>query len=160
LAVHSIKTLPSKPDLVGSPIMRHSLAMARPYPIALLMACLATGCSQSSETYAASCAVPLDHWGERRIAHHRYVQPIYIRADGSVLWNQAAISDTDLQSYMSQVSAMDQEPQIVLEVAPEAPCDRVSTVRSIVDEAPLCKGPHSLCSEGSNWKQWPEEAIS
>ena len=150
--------LSPKADVADSAIIVHYSVMPRRGLIAFLIACLVTGCSQSSKTYATSCSVPLQHWGEQRLAHQRYVQPIYIRADGSVLWNQVSISDTVLQDYVSRSSAMNPEPQIVLEVAPEAACDRVGTVRLILDDAPLCKAPNSLCSEGSNWQQWPRDA--
>jgi hypothetical protein len=72
------------------------------------------------------------------------------------IWNRVVISDATLRRYVAQMSSMNPEPQAVLDVAPAAACDRVEVVRTIMDAAPLCKGPHSLCSEGWNWKQWPE----
>lgn len=121
----------------------------------MLVAFLLTGCSQSSSTYALNCATPPDHWLGQEIVHMRFVQSVYIRTDGSVLWNKVMISDAILQRYMSRVSTMEPEPQIVLEVAQSASCERVETIRQIMDDAPICKGPHSLCSEGSNWEKWP-----
>lgn len=124
----------------------------------LLLAALAAGCSQQPRTYAANCSTPLAHWGREKngIGHLRTVQPIYIASDGSILWNQEAISDATLRRYMAQMSVMNPEPQAILDVAPAAACDRVEMVRTIMDAAPLCRGPHGLCSEGWNWKQWPE----
>jgi len=84
------------------------------------------------------------------------VQPVYIGSDGSVLWNKVAISDATLRLYMSQMSIMNPEPQAVLDISPATACSRVKTIRAIMDAALLCKGPHSLCSEGWNWRQWPE----
>jgi hypothetical protein len=102
--------------------------------------------------------MPLTHWGREKdgLSHLRIVQPIYIGSDGSTLWNKVIISDATLQRYMAQVSVMNPEPQVVLDIAPSASCKRVKSVRAIIDAAPLCKGPHSLCSEGWNWRQWPE----
>jgi biopolymer transport protein ExbD len=127
--------------------------------LVLLLAGLATtGCSRTPKTYAANCSTPHAHWGREKdgIGHLRTVQPIYIGADGSTLWNRVAISDATLRRYMAQMSSMNPEPQAVLDVAPAVDCDRVEAVRTIMDAAPLCKGPNSLCSEGGNWKQWPE----
>ena len=126
-------------------------------PVALMLALTAAGCERAPETYASSCEGPLPHWGREKdgIGHLRAVQPVYLASDGSVLWNRAVISDAVLKRYMVTVSGMNPEPQAVLEVAPTALCQRVKTVRAIMDSVPLCKGPHSLCSEGWNWKQWP-----
>ncbi len=102
--------------------------------------------------------MPLAHWGREKdgIGHLRVVQPVYIASDGSILWNQRVISDATLRHYMSQMSGMNPEPQAVLDASPSAACDRVAAIRTIMDAAPMCKGPHSLCSEGWNWRQWPE----
>jgi biopolymer transport protein ExbD len=85
----------------------------------------------------------------------RFVQPVYVGSDGSILWNKSLITDATLRDYVAKMSAMDPYPQVVLEVAPAAACQRVAAVRKIIDAAPFCHGPHSLCREGSNWKQWP-----
>ena len=132
--------------------------MARSYSIALAALWLVTGCSQADKTYAVGCSSLPSHWAGRRIAHLRAVQPIYVRADGSALWNERVVSDDTLKLYLSKASAMDSEPQIVLSVAPAAACERVDTVRSIMNGSSLCNGPHVLCSEGSDWKHWPEDA--
>ncbi len=84
------------------------------------------------------------------------VQPVLIGSDGSILWNAVAISDATFQNYMAKVSEMNPEPHIVLEVSPSAECGRVNKVRKIMDGAAICSGRYSLCSEGWNWKQWPE----
>lgn len=147
------------PNDIACPFaMGHCCAMSRFCPIALLMLGPIAGCSEPPKTYAASCSVPPGHWGERRIAHLRAVQPVYVGPDGALLWNRSVITDAVLRRHMMQASAMDPAPQVVLQVAPTAPCDRVRAVRSIMDDAPLCKGPHSLCSEGSAWKRWPVDA--
>lgn len=56
---------------------------------------------------------------------------------------------------MIEASSLNPVPQVVLEVSPSALCERVREVRSIMDSAPMCKGPHSRCSEGWNPKEWP-----
>jgi hypothetical protein len=82
------------------------------------------------------------------------VQPVYLASDGSVLWNHAIVSDNILRRYMMEINSMNPEPQVILEVAPAAACARVTAVRAIMDETPMCSGRYSLCSEGGNWKQW------
>ena len=72
------------------------------------------------------------------------------------MWNEGIISDAVLTRYMAKMSAMNPEPQVILEVAPAAQCNRVEAVRNIMNAAPICKGLHSLCSEGWNWQRWPE----
>lgn len=126
--------------------------------LVFLLSTLVSGCDRAPKTYAAGCSTPLAHWGREKdgIGHLRAVQPVYIGSDGSVLWNKAVITDTTLRRYMSQMSILSPEPQAVLDVSPAAACDRVEAVRAIMDAAPMCKGPHSLCSEGWNWRQWPE----
>lgn len=130
------------------------------YPLTLTFALgsLISGCDRTPPTYAAACSTPFAHWGREKngIGHLRAVQPVYVGSDGSILWNKALISDDTLRRYMSQMSVMNPEPQVVLDVSPAAPCDRVITVRGIMDANPMCKGPHPLCSEGWNWRQWPE----
>lgn len=147
-----------EPAIAGALGVRHYWMMARLDPIALLMVCLIAACSEAPKNYAESCSVPLDHWGKQRIAHLRDVQPVYVRADGSIIWNRDVIPDAALRRHMMRASVMDPAPQVVLQVAPTAPCERVKAVRSMMDEAPLCKAPHSLCSEGSDWERWPEDA--
>jgi len=116
------------------------------------------GCSRAPENYASSCSTPRKNWGREKdgIGHLRMVQPIYVASDGSTLWNNTVIPDAVLRRYMAGMSDMNPQPQAVLDVAPTAACSRVEAVRAIMDAAPLCKGPHSLCSEGWNWRQWPE----
>ena len=133
----------------------------RIYPAFALSAFLSlvtTGCGRAPENYASSCSTPREHWGREKdgIGHLRTVQPIYVASDGSTLWNKTVISDASLRRYMAIMSEMNPEPQAVLDVAPTAPCNRVEAVRAIMDAAPLCEGPQSLCSEGWNWRQWPE----
>lgn len=129
-----------------------------PLTLAFLLGLLVGACDRTHPTYAAACSIPPTHWGREKdgIGHLRAVQPVYLGSDGSILWNKAIISDDTLRRYMSQVSDMNPEPQPILDVSPAAPCDRVIAVRTIMDAAPICKGPHSLCSEGWNWRQWPE----
>lgn len=126
--------------------------------LVVALSILPSGCDRAPLTYAANCSAPLAHWGREKdgVGHLRVVQPVYIGSDGSILWNKAVISDTTLRRYMSQMSSMNPEPQAVLDVSPSAACSRVGAVRAIMDAAPMCKGPHSLCSEGWNWRQWPE----
>lgn len=123
----------------------------------LIAGTLASGCEPVARTYAAACSRPREGWGQERdgIGHLRVVQPIGVRADGAIRWNGAVIPDAVLRRYMAQMSAMNPEPQAVLEIAPTAPCERVQIVRAIMAAAPLCQGPHPLCSEGRNWRQWP-----
>ena len=139
-------------------MLQHSRVMKCRWVLVFLLAPLASGCDRALETYAADCSTPLPHWGREKdgVGHLRLVQPVYLGSDGSILWNKAIISDTMLRRYMSQMSIMNPEPQAVLDVAPAAACNRVRAVRAIMNAAPMCKGPHSLCSEGWNWRQWPE----
>jgi hypothetical protein len=116
------------------------------------------GCDKGRRTYSANCSIPLAHWGTEKdgTGHLMVVLPVLIGSDGSILWNSERISDAKLRSLMSKASELNPQPQIVLEVSPSAECKRVEEVRQIMDKAPICKGRYSLCSEGWNWKQWPE----
>lgn len=133
------------------------VAIHRTLCVVILAGIAVAGCERAPSTYASDCATPLKGWGREQdgIGHLRTVQPIYVTADGSVLWNKVAISDAALQHHMAQMSEMDPEPQAVLEIAPGAACSRVAAVRAIMDAAPLCQGPHPLCSEGRDWERWP-----
>jgi biopolymer transport protein ExbD len=84
------------------------------------------------------------------------VQPVLIGSDGSILWNDVVISDAELRNYMAKVSELNPEPHIVLEISPSAACERVDEVRKIMNDSPICNGRYPLCSEGWNWKRWPE----
>ena len=126
--------------------------------LAVVLATSLSGCDRAPMTYAANCATPLANWGREKdgIGHLRAVQPIYIGSDGSILWNKVVISDATLRRYMSRMSTMNPEPQAVLDISPATACSRVQAVRAIMNSTPLCKGRHPLCSEGWNWRQWPE----
>ena len=114
--------------------------------LALILCGLAQGCQAGPETYAADCATPPSHWGREKdgIGHLRDVQPIYIGGDGSILFNNDAITDETLGRNMMKMSAWKPEPQVVLDVAPSASCERVEKVRAIMDASPLCKGSPSF----------------
>ena len=116
-----------------------------------------SGCNQTPKTYSAACAVPLPGWGTEKngIGHLLPVMSVFLASDGTVLWNKATTSNEKLRSYVNEASGLNPVPQIVLEVSPAASCDRVREVRLIMDSAPMCKGPHSRCSEGWNPKEWP-----
>jgi hypothetical protein len=123
----------------------------------LVLAALLSGCNQASPTYSAGCATPLPNWRTEKdgVGHLLTIRPVFLVTDGSVLWDKVALSNDELRSYMSEASAQNPEPQIVLQVSPSAPCNRVREVRSIMDAAPICKEPHSRCSEGWKPEEWP-----
>lgn len=143
-----------------APLVAMVIRPTRLIALALFLATL--GCEKAPGTYAANCATPPENWGREKdgIGHLRTVQPIDVASDGSVIWNANLISDATLRRYMLRMSAMNPEPQVVLNVSPAAACDRVRAIRAIMDAAPICKEPHSLCSEGWNWKRWPESSGS
>lgn len=119
------------------------------------LAAAAMGNSKEPPNYAAACSTPLKDWGTEKdgIRHLLVPLPVYVRSDGSVLWNKVAISDAQLRQYMDEVSGMNPVPQIILEFSPSVPCRRVAAIRAIMDAAPACK--ERYCSEGRNWKRWP-----
>jgi hypothetical protein len=125
---------------------------------AILLSPLVGWCGDdAAATYAAGCSTPLPGWGREAdgVGHHLLVQPISIASNGTVLWNQAPISDDTLRDYMNRASSFDPGLHVILEVAPDAPCERVRKIRGIMAGVPLCQGPNPLCSEGANWEQWP-----
>jgi len=138
--------------------LRHHTAMSRTsLTRALALGAIVSGCNQAPPTYSASCATPLPHWKTERdgVGHLLVVVPVFLATDGSVLWSKAASSDDRLRSYMREASAMSPMPQIVLQVSPSTSCRRIREVRSIMDAAPMCKGPYSRCSEGWKLEEWP-----
>lgn len=135
---------------------------------ALSCAAITGGCQQrATGTYASNCSAPLKGWGGPNdgIGHLRPVLPVFLDASGSTHWgeihisgpvgsNATVISDDTLRSHMASVSGLNPEPQLVLEVAPDAPCQRVRAIRTIIGNSRLCK-KSELCSEGANWEAWP-----
>ncbi len=126
--------------------------------ILFLVIASTAACDQSPKTYSANCSTPLPHWGREKdgTGHLLPVIPVFIGSDGSILYTGRVISTTTLREYMLSVSNFVPEPQIILEVSPSASCDRVSVIRKIMNDAPICKEDRSHCSEGWNYKQWPE----
>lgn len=124
----------------------------------LLLFSVSLGCNKAPQTYSASCSAPLSGWGTEKsgLGHHLPIMPVYVGSDGSVLWNRVTISDAQLRKYMGQANALNPVPQVILEASPSATCDRIKTIRAIMDATPMCNGPYSRCSEGWNWRQWPE----
>jgi hypothetical protein len=133
----------------------------------LLCVAVIGGCQQETATYKTGCSARLPEWGgpSDGIGHLRGVLSVSIDASGATHWGEihtsgpvrstsTIVSDTTLQRYMTKVSKLNPEPQLVLEVAAQAPCSRVRAVRQIIGSAPLCKASR-LCSEGANWEEWP-----
>ena len=138
--------------------LRHHAAMTRTslcWPLAL--AASLSGCNRAPQTYSAGCATPLPNWTTEKngIGHLLPVMSVFLATDGSVLWSKVAISNDKLRSYMNEASGLNPVPQIVLQVSPSSSCRRVREVRSIMDAAPMCKGPYSRCSEGWKPEEWP-----
>jgi hypothetical protein len=119
------------------------------------------GCDRTPRLYDAACAVPLSHWGTGKdgIGHLRPVMVISVDQNGAAKWAfrsyETVMSDEKIRRFMSWADEANPQPQIVLDASPSAPCERVETIRRKMDASPICKGPHSLCSEGRNWKDWP-----
>jgi hypothetical protein len=136
-------------------VQRHNIFYA------LTFAGLLAGCVPDGETYAKSCATKLSHWRSEKdgIGHLLPVISISVSSAGRLSRtfrsNVSALSDVQLREFMNWANSAIPQPQIVLEVAPDAPCDRVRTVRAIMDESAICHGQYSLCSEGRNWRDWP-----
>ena len=126
--------------------------------LAIGLSCFAIigACEQAPSTYSTNCPVPSTGWGGPKdgIGHLRAVLPVLIDASGSTRWAGKVITDDTLRYFMTEVSKLNPEPQVVLEVASATPCGRVQAVREIMKRAPLCKKAR-LCSEGANWKEWP-----
>ena len=123
---------------------------------------LLASCSPAKETYAESCSKPLDHWRTERdgLVHLSPVLAFSVDEDGllkeRVGSSERVISDSDLAEIASEASSLSPFPQFVLEVEPNAPCDRVEAVRTIMNRSDICRDETSLCSEGSNWENWTE----
>lgn len=131
--------------------------MIRCLTISLIVGATLSGCHTSQKTYAAACAVPLSNWGTEKdgVGHLLPLAPFFLGSDGTVIYDKMPTSNNKLRSYMIELSGTNPVPQVVLEVSPAALCERVKEVRSIMNTAPMCKGPHSRCSEGWNAKEWP-----
>jgi biopolymer transport protein ExbD len=115
------------------------------------------GRNQASPTYNAACATPLPNWKteEDGVGHLLPIMPVFLATNGSVLWNKVAVSNDKLRLFMNEANALNPVPQIVLQVSPTASCRRVHEIRSIMDAAPMCKGPQSRCSGGRKPEEWP-----
>lgn len=119
------------------------------------------GCSRAPETYARSCAVPSPGWGRSKhgVVHLATVMEIQIDAAGVARWwalgSSEVVSDAKIRQYMKWADTALPSPQLVLNPAPAAPCDRVVAVRAIMNKAQLCQEKPLLCSEGNDWEKWP-----
>ena len=87
-----------------------------------------------------------------------FVIPVYLDSTGTVTWGKERITDAQLRTYMRQVSEFDPVPQVILDVSNSTPCSRVRRVRAIMNSAPMCNVEYPACSEGQNWKNWPESS--
>jgi hypothetical protein len=115
-----------------------------------------TGCERPAQTYSAACSTPLSNWRTEKdgLIHEGIALPVYVGSDGTILWDKNNISDAQLGTYMRELHELNPVPLVVLEISPSAPCKRVKAIRTIMDAAPVCKGPHSHCGEGWNWREW------
>ena len=125
------------------------------FTIGISLFAFSLGCQRDPATYAADCPTRAPGWGgpTEGIGHLRYVQPVSVDRAGSIEWAGKPISDGTLRHFMEEVSKLNPQPQVVLEVAPNAPCQRVQVIRQAMSEAPVCKRER-LCSEGNDWKKW------
>ncbi len=116
------------------------------------------GCEKVVETYSASCSLPLSHWRTEKdgITHLLPFNVVRLDDAGDMTWNKYPISDAHLRTFMQKAGELNPQPQVVLDVASETPCDRVRRVREIMNAAPMCQEDNTLCSEGPNPEKWPE----
>lgn len=117
-----------------------------------------SGCSETSGTYDLSCAQPPKYWGTQKdgIGHLRLVNSVKLDDLGHLTWNKVPMSDDQLSKFAIQSGNLNPEPQLILEVTGRSPCERVETIRRIMNAAPICQGEYPLCSEGRNWRDWDE----
>lgn len=146
-------------DIVSCALMRHGFSMRTTFiALVLFFTFAVAGCERSPKTYASSCSKPLSNWKTEKDgrAHLRATLPVMIGSDGAVIWGRNVVSGARLRALMHDAGNLNPAPQIVLDVSPSAPCEKVVLVRAIMDKAPMCKDPYRLCSEGWNWKEWPD----
>ena len=140
-----------------TPVCHHASMTRRSLAWTFALAASLFGCDRAPQTYSAGCAAPPPNWQTEKngIGHLVPVMSVFLTSDGSVLWSKASLSNEKLQAYMNEASALQPVPQIVLQVSPSASCRKVREVRSIMNAAPMCKGPYSRCSEGWRPEEWP-----
>jgi hypothetical protein len=120
----------------------------------LLIACLAllAGC-HSNLTYDYACPTPLKHWWTRSagVDHHAVIWRIEIDGKGALVWNSMGTDEKEISRYLKIGRSLNPRPFVILAPAPDAPCDRVHTVRALID-ANYC-GDGFRCGEGRGYWQ-------
>ncbi|HEY0014623.1 MAG TPA: hypothetical protein VGB79_17405 [Allosphingosinicella sp.] len=97
----------------------------------------------------ASCAAPPAGWVRYDPGHapeHRIRLSAILRADGSVAWHGAAISEERLIAYLARTRSMNPAPYIVLGREPGADCRRLRHLRALFETHAGCGGS-GVCSE-------------
>jgi hypothetical protein len=118
---------------------------------------IAAACANKSETYDLHCAVPLENWSPVNdgFGHVAFFGPIRINNAGAVtFWNDGPLTNTAFQQRLHEVNDFFPHPKLILDIASNAPCDRVREIRNMMNSMPICSDKYSRCSESRNWDSW------
>jgi hypothetical protein len=123
----------------------------------LTMLIIQAGCRENKQTYDAGCSNHPTHFGTAKdgIGHLLPYVRVEVDASGGIKWAGTAISEDQLQSFARAANSLDTVPQLIVDPAPLAPCERVKRVRAILLASPICQRGHFACSEGRDPKNWP-----
>ena len=116
----------------------------------ILIAVFTVACQP--KTYEKACHSPLPSWrGESDPRDpHGVMLELIIEADGNLRQGQRKLTDAELSNELQAWSTLNPAPQVALNPALTAPCDRVRRVRSIMETSKLCQNENHLkCFEGT-----------
>lgn len=144
-------------DIEKSPSLRHALPMKQRLMIVVLALLGLADCHGPQPTYEADCSVPPASFGTAKegIGHLTPLVEATIDHAGAIKWAGRSVSIRDFESYVIRTGELLPMPQLILNPSPDAPCESVERVRTILEKAELCKADGRWCSEGHDPKNWP-----
>ena len=127
-----------------------------PKPLLVLpLVCLAS--CQDVSAFAEQCPAPLGHWRKQSEGMNHHAIPVHVRLDasGAAKWNGENVTDSKLAAYLETSRQMNPLPFVILSAEAETRCNRVQTVRKLMDRR-YCH-VRWACGEGSgksrDWNQ-------
>lgn len=109
-------------------------------------------------TYAEACSIipPPFRTEKDGRAHLRMLVVVHLKENGTLHFNEEPITDAILRRLVTEWNDFSVTPQVILDIEPNVPCERVAEIRKLLAATELCREKPLLCGEGHNPENWPD----
>jgi hypothetical protein len=137
----------------------HHFAMRRAFFYFSLAALfLLAGCQQSNSESKNDCnRKPRSWWRtpHQGLSVMRSAETVYLERGGMIFWNEAHVTDVQIEKLLKESSALAPQPFIILAADKDAPCPQLNLLRDMIESnsGELDCKKDGFCGEGINWNQ-------